>query len=111
MTGKQLKYYITDSGKSPFLDWLKQQDRMSIAIVGRTLRRVAQGGAKKSIRCLKRGVFELKIPRGPGYRIYFGEDGGKLIILLCGGDKKTQTRDIERAREYWRKYGKSTRRF
>ena len=67
---------------------------------------MAKGGAKKSIRALKDGVFEIKIPYGPGYRVYFAEDGKSLIILLVGGDKKTQNRDIEKAKEIWRNYGK-----
>ena len=48
-------------------------------------------------------VSELKVHFGPGYRVYFGEDGNK-IILLCGGDKSTQAADIRKAKEYWRDY-------
>lgn len=47
------------------------------------------------------GVYELKIDYGPGYRIYFGQEGNRLIILLCGGDKTTQQKDIKKAQEYW----------
>jgi len=65
---------------------------------------VAQGGAKKSIKSLKDGVFEIKIPYAGGLRIYFGEDKQKVILLLIGGDKKTQQRDIRKAKEYWRGY-------
>ena len=50
------------------------------------------------------GVVELKIDFGPGYRIYLGQDGDSLIILLCAGHKGSQTRDIETAKEYWRQY-------
>jgi len=56
-------------------------------IVDRFVQRVGQGGAKKSIKSLKDGVFEIKIPFGPGLRVYFGEDGDQLILLLIGGDK------------------------
>ena len=48
------------------------------------------------------GVQELRIHFGPGYRVYFGREGDALVILLCGGDKGSQDRDIERAQEYWR---------
>jgi len=48
--------------------------------------------------------FNNKIDFGPGYRIYFGKDGNKLIILLCGGNKKTQMKDIEKAKKYWQDY-------
>jgi putative addiction module killer protein len=47
-------------------------------------------------------VFELRIHTGPGYRIYYGREGDAIVILLCGGDKGSQDRDIERAEEYWR---------
>ncbi len=47
---------------------------------------------------------ELRIDYGPGYRVYFGEDGVTLVILLCGGDKSTQVRDIKKAQEYWAEY-------
>jgi putative addiction module killer protein len=50
------------------------------------------------------GVQSLRIPFGPGFRVYFGREGGSIVILLCGGDKSTQARDIERAQDYWRDY-------
>lgn len=50
------------------------------------------------------GVQELRVDYGPGYRVYFGQEGTTIVILLCGGDKSTQTRDIETAQVYWREY-------
>ncbi len=50
------------------------------------------------------GVLEVKIDYGPGYRVYFGQVGAKLVILLCGGDKTSQSKDIRRAIEYWKDY-------
>ena len=55
-------------------------------------------------RDLHGGLFELKINYGPGYRIYFGLDGDALVVLLCGGDKSSQNRDIDLARKYWMDY-------
>jgi len=56
------------------------------------------------------GVFEYRIDFGPGYRVYFGQVGTQLVLLLCGGDKGSQKRDIKTAKEYWadyrRRYGK-----
>jgi putative addiction module killer protein len=53
-----------------------------------------------------RGVRELRIDHGPGYRVYFAEDGDILVVLLCAGDKSTQARDIQTAQEYWHDYQK-----
>ena len=53
-------------------------------------------------RSVGEGVQELRIPFGPGYRVHFGREGDAIVILLCGGDKSTQTRDIGRAQDYWR---------
>lgn len=108
MIEKQVIYYTLENGNSPFRDWLKKLDNLSRAIVVRFIQRVASGGARKSIKALKDGIFEIKITHGPGYRVYFAEDGNDIIILLIGGDKKTQTRDIDKAKEFWRNYGKQT---
>lgn len=106
MISKNVLYYVTENGKTPFLDWINNLDIGSQIIVDRLIQRVAQGGAKKSIKNLKDGIFEIKIPHASGFRVYFGEDGKKIILLLIGGDKKTQNRDIKKAKEYWRDYGK-----
>jgi putative addiction module killer protein len=50
------------------------------------------------------GVFELRVDYGPGYRVYFAQEGARLVLLLCGGDKKTQNRDIRQAKKYWKDY-------
>ena len=72
--------------------------------------RLEQGNFS-NVKPVGEGVLENKIDFGPGYRVYFGRDGDTLIILLCGGTKKRQQRDIERAIAYWRDYkqGKRTR--
>ena len=106
MINKKIIYYTLENGESPFENWLKKLDNLSRAIVVRFVQRVATGGAKKSIKALKDGIFEIKITHGPGYRVYFAEDGDEIIILLVDGDKKTQSRDIDKAKEYWKNYGK-----
>ena len=106
MMVKRIDYYVTDNGKAPFLDWINRLDIKSQIIIDRFIQRVAQGGAKKSIKNLKDGVFEIKIPYLSGFRVYFGEDDDNIIVLLIGGDKKTQSRDIKKAKKYWSYYAK-----
>ncbi len=55
------------------------------------------------------GVSELRVDYGPGYRVYFGQHGKTIVVLLCGGDKRTQERDIRLARQYWREFRESQR--
>ena len=57
-----------------------------------------------SVRNVGEGVVELKIDHGPGYRVYFAIDGGRIVLLLCGGDKRTQRRDIQVAQDFWKKH-------
>ena len=64
--------------------------------------RVAIGGARKNVRSLGGGVFEIRIHYGPGYRVYFGNLKGSIVLLLVGGDKGSQKRDIYLAKKYWR---------
>ena len=101
---KKVDYYIIKNGKAPFLEWISRLDIKKQIIVDRYIQRLAQGGAKKSIKNLKDGVFEVKITYAGGLRIYFAEYGQKIIFLLIGGDKKTQQKDIKKAKEYWRNY-------
>ena len=100
----QLTYYIDTSGKKPFKEWLYGlRDRAAFARIVTRLERVELGnlGDHKSVGA---GVMELRINYGPGYRIYFTQRGPDVVILLCGGDKRRQQRDIERARELARRY-------
>jgi putative addiction module killer protein len=61
-------------------------------------------GNLENTKSVGQGVKELKIDFGPGYRVYFGEDTGKIVVLLIGGDKKTQLADIKLAQDYWAEY-------
>ncbi|MBI3533865.1 MAG: type II toxin-antitoxin system RelE/ParE family toxin, partial [Deltaproteobacteria bacterium] len=79
--------YETETGKCPFRDWLEGlKDYVARAIIRKRLNRIRTGnmGDKKPV---GDGVFELRVDFGPGYRVYFGEDGLKIVVLLCGGDK------------------------
>ena len=106
---KSVHYYVKENGKAPFPEWVNNLDMKQQVVVDRYIQRVAQGGAEKSIKSLKDGVFEIKIPYSSGLRVYFGEDKKNRIFLLIGGDKKTQNKDIKKAKEYWRRcYGRQT---
>ena len=81
---------------------------MARAKVARALVRMEQGNLS-NVKSIGEGVLEYRIDFGPGYRVYFGRDGELFVVLLTGGTKKRQQRDIETAKEYWRDY-KQTRR-
>ena len=101
---REARYYVIASGKAPCEEWLENlRDREGRAIIRARIKRLEQGIVGKR-RPVGQGVMELKIDFGPGYRVYYGEDGGTLVILLCGGDKSTQGRDIEKAHEFWSDY-------
>ena len=99
-----LQKYLTESGRCPFDEWLEGlRDKRSQAIVATRLNRVVQGNFGLC-RALEGGIQELKIDFGPGFRVYFAEDGDTIVVLLCGGDKATQSKDIEKAQAYWAEY-------
>jgi putative addiction module killer protein len=98
---RNIRNYVTPDGREPFEEWIDSlKDKKSQAIVLGRLNRVRLGNIG-DCRHLSEGIYELRIHYGPGYRIYFGDLDGIIVILLCGGDKRTQKRDIKRAREYW----------
>lgn len=104
---REIKNYITEQGKEPFAEWLDSlRDKRAIDEIEKRLKRVQLGnlGDYKSV---GDGVFELRVEYGPGYRLYFGQEGNVIVILLCGGVKKTQEEDIDKAKEYWRDYERS----
>jgi putative addiction module killer protein len=98
--------YETEDGSVPVSDWLDElqaQDQASYDRVINFIDRVENGNTS-NFKPEGEGVTALKMDFGPGYRIYFGQDGLELIILLIGGDKSTQTEDIATAKKYWRDY-------
>ncbi len=90
--------------QQPFGTWLKGlRDIQARARVRTRIDRLALGNFG-DCRALDGGVFELKVDWGPGYRVYFGKVGKTIVLLLCGGDKKTQQKDIELAKSYFKEY-------
>jgi putative addiction module killer protein len=103
-TPKRVIVYATPDGKEPFTDWLYHlRDVIARKRILVRVSRLQQGnyGDYKSV---GEGVSELRMFFGSGYRVYFGERGNNLIVLLCGGDKSSQDKDIEKAKEYWQEY-------
>jgi putative addiction module killer protein len=95
-----LRYYIAANGKRPFAEWLcSLPDRNAAARVQIRLERLRLGNFGDA-RPLGKGLSELRIDVGPGYRVYFMVEGKSVVLLFCGGDKSTQQKDIRRAREY-----------
>ena len=96
--------YVTAEGRVPFREWLRAlRDRRARARIRVRLNRVRLGnfGDCSSVGS---GVSEIRIPYGPGYRVYFGREGTTIVVLLCGGDKRSQSRDIKLAHGFWQDY-------
>jgi putative addiction module killer protein len=104
----EVRYYVGGNGRSPFADWFPDLDSVTRAKVTTAIARIEQGNLSK-VKSIGAGVLEYKIDFGPGYRVYFGRDGEVLVILLTGGTKKRQQRDIAAAAVYWRDYKRSKR--
>ena len=96
----EIDYYKTVDGDKPFKEWLEGlRDVNGRAKIRIRLDRARQGNLGDH-KHLEEGVWELRIDYGPGYRVYFGKDGNRLILLLIGGDKSAQRRDIVTAAAY-----------
>lgn len=100
--------YKTDTKKIPFKDWYLGLDTKVRVIIDTRLDRLSLGnfGDYKLLKNAN-GVYELRIDYGPGYRIYFGKDGHTIVVLLVGGNKSSQERDIAKAQRYWLIYKES----
>lgn len=99
-----LKQLQTESGKIPFDDWVSTlRDKKVRAVIAARLLRI-QSGNMGDVKPVGSGVFEFRIQFGPGFRIYFGEVEGHIIVLLGGGDKSSQQKDIRKAIQLWTQY-------
>ncbi|HXR05882.1 MAG TPA: type II toxin-antitoxin system RelE/ParE family toxin [Candidatus Acidoferrum sp.] len=104
ITPKDVLAYQAREGRIPFNEWLDDVgDQKAVARILARLARVRQGNLG-DCKGVGEGVAELRVDYGPGYRVYFGQKGQTLVILLCGGDKRTQERDIQRAKQFWQDY-------
>ncbi len=103
-----IRYYVAANGGEPFADWFADLEAVARAKVTRAIARMEQGNLS-NVKSVGGGVLEYRIDFGPGYRVYFGRDGDTLVILLTGGTKKRQQRDIDAAHDYWQDYKQSKR--
>ena len=104
LTQEEVEEYIDENGKSPFREWiLSLKDTKTRARIRMRVNRLRLGNFG-DCRFLGNGVYELKIDLGPGYRIYLGRESDVILILLCGGDKKNQSKDIVKAKKFWQDY-------
>ena len=105
----EVRYYLASNGSSPFADWFAEVDAAARAKITVAIARMGQGNLS-NVKSVGGGVLEYKIDFGPGYRVYFGRDGDVLIVLLTGGTKKRQQRDIKSAIAFWADYKATKRR-
>lgn len=109
MIAYRIEHYLTvDGQKDLYIDWLShlRDDKAKVAII-RRVARIEQGNFGDHKFC-RDGVLELRIDVGAGYRVYYALSGRRLVLLLCGGDKRTQDTDIDRAVEYWKDWQRRT---
>ena len=101
---REIRVYQTPSGREPYNEWLRSiRDTSTRNRIRAQLERFKLGNFG-DVKFVGDGVFETRLHFGSGYRIYFGKVDNTIVLLLCGGDKSSQTRDIERAKNYWREY-------
>jgi putative addiction module killer protein len=97
----EVSHYITQDGKDPYLNWLvKLRDLKARIAVDRRVNRIELGNFGDHKFC-RDGVWELRVDMGVGYRIYYAVADKKIVLLLCGGDKRSQDSDISTACAYW----------
>ena len=99
-----VRHYLTLTGADPFQSWLDRLMDLKARVA--ILRRVDRLSADNfgDHKYLKDGVWELRVDVGPGYRVYYGQHGRTLVLLLCAGSKRTQVSDIAKAVGYWTDY-------
>ncbi len=99
----EVREYVDAAGRSAFKVWFDDLDRPAAIKVTVALQRIAEGHTA-ALKSVGEGVSEYTIDFGPGLRIYFGKDGERLVILLAGGTKQRQQRDVANAQAAWKEY-------
>jgi putative addiction module killer protein len=99
----QVRQYVDRLGRNPFERWFEGLDEKTQARITIAMDRLERGNFS-TVKGAGSGVFEMRMDFGPGYRIYFGKDGERLVILVGGGTKRRQQADIEAAQALWKEY-------
>jgi len=99
----EVREYLDAKGKSPYARWFDRLNVTAAVKVATAIHRMEQGNLS-NVKGVGTGVYEYRINFGPGYRIYFGKDGNRLVILLAGETKRRQGADVTAAKERWRDY-------
>lgn len=109
MATYEIEHYLSPGEhRDLYIDWLgRLRDRQAKVAVVRRVTRIEQGNFGDHKFC-REGVWELRIDAGPGYRVYYALSGRRVVLLLCGGDKRTQDPDIARAVDYWQDWQRRT---
>ncbi len=104
----EVLHYVSETGQDVLGEWLAGlADNRARAKVAVRIARLAVGNLG-DCKSLREGVSELRIDWGPGYRVYFAMAGRTVVLLLCGGDKRRHSTDIDRAIDYWKDYKRRT---
>lgn len=106
---REIEFYTTQNGRTPFTEWFEslRDERIRGRIEARLMS--LESGNFGDYKSVGEGVFELRLHIEKGYRIYFALVDNMIVLLLCGGDKSSQQRDIERAKTYWRDFKETQR--
>lgn len=99
----KITVYLTENTKCPFREWIKELDRGTRAIIRTRIDRLYLGNFG-DCEHIETDLYELRIHYGAGYRVYFGQKGTVKVILLIGGDKSSQNKDVSKAKKYWAEY-------
>ena len=103
-TPRSIEIYQKEDGVSPYIEWLESlRDSRTVYRINQRVRRVGLGNFG-DYKFVGDEIYELRLFFGKGYRVYFAEQGSSLVVLLMGGDKSSQKRDIDMAKAYWLDY-------
>ncbi len=104
----EIRHYLTENGKDVFLDWLRQvRDPIAKVQIVKRVNRVERGNFGDHRFC-RDGVWELRVDVGAGHRVYYAQAGLRVVLLLAGGDKRSQDADVERAVRHWQDWQRRT---